>query len=290
MNYLMRIIKKEGLEIEQVALCFDKSRLSTFRVELYPEYKGNRPPKPVPLKEQLSYIKAMLKEYGFKVFEADRYEADDLVGMLAKNYEDKTKVCILTKDKDYLQLVSENTHVWMMRTTKDVERLSVTYGEEHRVLSNVYDYTKEVVEGEMGVAPEQVASLKAISGDPSDNIPGVKGVSDKTIIPLLKEYGDLKSIYKELVSAKKSDKLDMLKKEWGHRFNLRGNNIQNLLDGMYDASLFYKLTRIKTDGKISYDLDHYGIANVRFADLAKKMSELELFEIEQKIKDYMREV
>ena len=284
MDYLMKLIDDKNLNVEQVAIVFDKSRLSTFRAELYPAYKGQRPPKPEPLKKQIDYIKHLLRTTGFCVSEAAKYEADDLAGMLSNHYCKETEVCILTKDKDYLQLVKDNVHVLMLRTSSDVRRLCEEYGADKKVLSNVYDYTRNVVVGELGVEPCQVADLKAVSGDSSDNIPGVIGVSDKTIIPLLRAYGSLEAVYNALDGANEDGTIEQLKKDWAYRFNVKPSYVQILFEGKQQAKFCLKLTRIVTDYNTNVPLDRLSVAHIDYTHLAAVLDSIDLAELCEKVK------
>lgn len=114
MRMLLKIVKEQ--KPRYLAVAWDKSR-NTFRREIYSEYKGNRGETPVPLKDQFILCEELLEKMGIRQFMDDRYEADDFCGTLARKFEKELPVKILTKDNDYLQLVSDNTNLWIMHST-----------------------------------------------------------------------------------------------------------------------------------------------------------------------------
>ena len=186
-----------------IAIVFDTTR-DTFRREIYPEYKGNRGETPEPLKEQFISAEKMLHEMGYPVFFSTEYEADDLAGSLAKRFESEIPVRIITKDHDYLQLVTDNTLLWLLQKDQDTAiKLMRKYEspcdeEDFKELvasipAKAFEVTKEKCLSEYGCRPEQIPDLKGIIGDTSDNIPGIKGVSSAAS-PLLAEYGTLEAI------------------------------------------------------------------------------------------------
>lgn len=278
-GYLLDFIEDTSLNIEEIAICFDKSRLSTFRKQQYPAYKEQRSQKPEPLIEQMENLKKILKDVGFKVYEHSLYEADDIAGSIASHFSNDAQIRILTKDKDYLQLVDENVHIWMMKDRKDVSKLSSLYGEEFQVRDNIFEYTNDIVKGEYCIYPKQIISWKAISGDPSDNIPGVKGVSDKTIVPLLNKYDGLLDIYKEIQKYAKEDKLEILENKWSKEFNIRPSSVEKLWEGRMDASFFQKLVTIKKDIPVLIDKSKFNVRNVDFDKLKNVMIELGLDDV-----------
>lgn len=283
-KYLLGLLSNKELCIEQVVVCFDKSRQTTFRKKLYPDYKGQRPSKPAPLTEQFCTIKSVLSDVGIKYYEHDLYEADDIAGSIAKHFEEEG-VLVLTKDKDYLQLVSDNIHILMLRSGNDTEILAEEYGEHLKVNSKVFDFTKDVVKGECGVYPFQVTSWKAVSGDPSDNIPGVKGVSDKTILPLLEEYGTIVDVYKEMAKAMQKGEYDALLKNWSKKYKVREKYLRILWDKRKDAALFYKLTTINTKIPVKSNLHTFDVSNIDFSKLDQILMELELYELAKTVAD-----
>lgn len=169
----------------------------TFRHRKYRLYKANREKAPDELYEQIPKIKQVLEDFNIRIFEKKGFEADDLIGTIAKAASKKQvypqlETIILTGDLDALQLVDKNIKVYALRKgVKD----TVLYDEQG--VKEKYD----------GLTPKQLIDFKALRGDPSDNIPGVKGIGEKTAISLIKEYGRLDNIYEELRKGNISDPL-----------------------------------------------------------------------------------
>ena len=280
LSYVLNLIKKSNENgtsgIDHIVFCFDKSKLTTFRKQIYPDYKSQRSASPIPLKEQLETIKALLKKCGFGVYEHELYEADDIAGSIANHFQSEATVCLLTRDKDYLQLVNDNTHVWMIRSVSDVERLEQLYGKEHTIMASVYDYTKDVVKLEMGVFPEQIPDLKAIAGDTSDNLPGIKGIGPQTILPLLQDYPHLKDIYKEFQVYLKSHSSEELLQEWSTRYSIQKRQIKSLLTNFREAALMLKLTTIRTNIPVSAPFDKFLLTRDKLTILAEELEQFGL--------------
>ena len=162
----------------------------TFRVKVFKEYKAQRPKAPDDLYSQIPIVKKFLETLAIKIFEKEGYEADDLIGTIVerlKNNKDLEKI-IITGDLDLLQLVDETTKVLLLRRgTKDA------------VL-----YDKEKVKEKYGLSPKQIPDFKALRGDPSDNLPGIPGIGEKTAIKLLEEFGSLENLFKSLSKLENS--------------------------------------------------------------------------------------
>jgi len=185
----LRIIKE--LQPESVVACFDLPA-PTLRHKKFKEYKAKRPPTPEELKWQIPKVKEILNVFGVKVFEKEGFEADDLIGTISV-LAGKTEKIIVSGDLDNLQLVNKNTKVYVLRRgVKDI----VLYDE------------KMVREKFEGLTPIQIIDFKGLRGDPSDNIPGVTGIGEKTAINLLKDFGNIENLYLEL--EKKSEKTEKL--------------------------------------------------------------------------------
>lgn len=205
---------------EYLAVSFDVG--ATFRDELFEEYKGTREKMPDELRTQIERIREVVRAFNIPVLELDGYEADDVLGTIARQAkEHNVPVHIITGDRDLLQLVDENTVVEL--PAGRYESQPTKYNE------------KEVVE-KMGVKPDQVVDYKALVGDKSDNIPGVAGVGDKTATKLLAEYGSLDGIYANI---------DQIKGAMGRK----------LAEGKEDAYLSYKLAQIVTDAPVELEID-----------------------------------
>jgi len=183
-NILLSLLEKH--DPEAVCVVFD-TKEPTFRHEMYPLYKAHRDAFPEDLVPQLARIKELIRLLGLSQLELPGFEADDIIGTIAKRESaDGHDVLCVTSDKDYFQLVSDR--VLVLRPGKDV-------AEYER-----YDATR--VKEKFGVAPEHVIDVLALIGDASDNVPGVKGVGEKTAIPLIETYGSVEGIYDNL------DKID----------------------------------------------------------------------------------
>lgn len=203
---------------EYLAVSFDTG--ATFRDELFADYKGTREKMPDELSVQIERIKQVIRALNIPILELEGYEADDVLGTVAGQMRGRVPVYIITGDRDLLQLVDDNTLVELPA------RRPGQPGE-------VYDAAG--VAAYLGVRPDQVVDYKALVGDVSDNIPGVKGIGEKTAIKLLAEYGTLANLY-------------------AHLDDIKGALRQKLEDGRASAELSYQLARIATDAPIAVDL------------------------------------
>jgi DNA polymerase-1 len=158
-----------------VAVAFDVSR-KTFRSEIFPEYKANRAKTPDEFRSQMSYLHELVSSFGITSFEVDGYEADDIIATIAKQAErEDAEVFICTGDRDSFQLVNEKTTVlYPKRGVSDLARM-----------------TPQAVQEKYGMSPEQYPDFAALRGDPSDNLPSVPGVGEKTAAKWIVEYGSL---------------------------------------------------------------------------------------------------
>ncbi|HHX77823.1 MAG TPA: DNA polymerase I, partial [Firmicutes bacterium] len=176
MSMLYRLLEEE--KPAYMAAAFDLAA-PTFRHKIYDAYKATRSKTPDELGEQIPVVKEILQLMGIEVLEVEGYEADDIIGTLSRSAsEADLKVLIVTGDADALQLV--NGRVEVALTKKGISNLDI-YN-----LANFKD--------KLGLTPGQVADYKALTGDPSDNIPGIPGVGEKTAVKLLKEYDSLENI------------------------------------------------------------------------------------------------
>ena len=191
-NMMLKVLKDEKPDF--VIVAFDKSR-TTFRTEQYSEYKANRKPVPDDLKHQFQIVRDILAAMNIQIFELENYEADDLIGTIAKSVANDIFVLIITGDRDILQLVSENTNV--LTTKKGISQLEI--------------YDRDKVFEKFGVYPEQFVDFRAITGDTSDNIPGVPGIGAKTAAKLLQKYKNLDNILSHLNELPKKHKEKFLK-------------------------------------------------------------------------------
>ena len=179
-KYLLELIERE--KPTHVAVSFDPPG-GTFRNQLYPEYKGTRPPTPQLVIDALEPLTAIVKSLGIPVLMLPGFEADDVIGSMAKRTaREGFDVFMVTPDKDYGQLISE--HIFQYKPGK---------GGENEVID-----TKAVCEKYGIERPEQVIDMLAICGDAADNVPGVKGVGEKGAAKLLQQYGSMEGVYGHL--------------------------------------------------------------------------------------------
>ncbi|WNO82027.1 DNA polymerase I [Streptococcus suis] len=178
------------IEPTHILVAFDAGK-TTFRTEMYADYKAGRAKTPDEFREQFPFIRQMLDAMGVKHYELDQYEADDIIGTLDKMAERTDipfDVAIVSGDKDLIQLTDENTVV-------EISKKGVAEFEE---------FTPAYLMEKMGITPTQFIDLKALMGDKSDNIPGVTKIGEKTGLKLLTEFGSLDGIYENIDSMKAS--------------------------------------------------------------------------------------
>ena len=203
-----------------VSFAFDESLQTSFRNELYPEYKANRDPAPEELKRQFKYCREFIEALGICQVGSPHYEADDLIGTLAKRMRDKGhKITILSSDKDLAQLITENDVFW-----------NFAKGQRHSMPQ---------IKKQFGVYPNQIADQLAIAGDSVDNIPGVPGIGMTTAAKLLNKFSSLDELLQNI--PKISD------------MKIRGaKRIQGLIDDhQEDVLLYRKLTAIECEAKLA---------------------------------------
>lgn len=217
-SMLLRVIS--DLKPTHIIVAFDRKE-PTFRHKEFENYQAQRPPTDKALLSQFNKAKDVLYAIGIPAYEKAGYEADDIIGTLAKESEKKLdETVIVTGDKDILQLVTKKTKVYFpKRGLSDAELM----GEE------------EVIE-KLKVTPTQIVDYKALVGDPSDNYPGVRGIGPKTAVDLLSKYKSKGEVYKKL-------------KEINPRVR------EKLEKGKKDADMSYKLAEIVKDVKFKHDID-----------------------------------
>ncbi|WP_447550217.1 5'-3' exonuclease [Staphylococcus haemolyticus] len=160
-----------------VAVCWDMGQ-STFRNDMYTDYKQNRPAPPEELIPQFDYVKEISDQFGFINVGMTNYEADDVIGTLAKTFSDNNGVHIITGDKDLLQCINNNVEVWLIKKG-----------------FNIYNrYTLARFNEEYQLNPQQLIDIKAFMGDSADGYPGVKGIGEKTALKLIQTYGSVENV------------------------------------------------------------------------------------------------
>lgn len=221
----------------------------TFRHEKYKEYKANRKKAPDELYEQIPLVKKLLQSYGVPIFEKSGFEADDIIGTIAKEENGGIEKIIVTGDMDALQLVDDNVKVFTLR----------------KGIKDTVIYDAAAVKERYNLTPKQIIDYKALRGDASDNIPGVKGIGDKGATNLLNEYGDLEGVYKNLenVSAKAMK--------------------NKLKEGRESAFLSYDLATIRTDVDVDFELDNCSVLALQKDELARFFREMEFYALFKRI-------
>lgn len=246
-NMLNKIIREEKPEYMLVA--FDKGK--TFRHEKYLDYKGGRNETPDDLKRQFSVAKKLVPLMGIKCFEIDNYEADDIIGTYSKMalIDPEFETTIVSSDKDLLQLINEETEVKLLKQ-KDYIRMN-----------------EETFMDTYGIKPIRMIDLKGLMGDASDNIPGVKGIGEKTALKLLQEYDSLENVY---------DNID----------NIKGATKQKLIDGKESAFMSKDIATIYNEVPVTYSLEELKYDGPDVNGLREMYSDLEFYSF---LKDFKEE-
>lgn len=246
-NMLNKIIREEKPEYMLVA--FDKGK--TFRHEKYLDYKGGRNETPDDLKRQFSVAKKLVPLMGIKCFEIDNYEADDIIGTYSKMalIDPEFETTIVSSDKDLLQLINEETEVKLLKQ-KDYIRMN-----------------EETFIDTYGIKPIRMIDLKGLMGDASDNIPGVKGIGEKTALKLLQEYDSLENVYNNID-------------------NIKGATKQKLIDGKESAFMSKDIATIYNEVPVTYSLEELKYDGPDVNGLREIYSDLEFYSF---LKDFKEE-
>ena len=238
-----------------VFVAFDKGS-KTFRHNEFADYKGTRDNAPNEITYPFGILKDLLSSMNVNYLELDEYEADDIIGTIAKlAQKEGFEVDIFTGDRDYLQLVDDNILVYL--TKKGISEIK---------LMN----TESILE-EYDLSPKQLIDVKALQGDSSDNIPGVKGVGEKTALKLIQEYGNLENLYENID-------------------NLKGKLKENLVNEKDKAYLSRYLGEIFLRVPIERNIEDFEIKDVNYNEYLKKLEKLEFNSIINKhFKDIKKE-
>lgn len=228
LNILFKILDEE--KAEYLAVAFDL-KAPTFRHKMYEQYKGTRKPMPAELHEQVPLIKEVLKAMGIPLLMLEGYEADDLLGTVAGKMEKKgLEVCVVSGDRDLLQLATEHVKIRIPKTK--------------RTGTEIEDYYAKDVLEKYQVTPPQIIELKALMGDSSDNIPGIPGVGEKTATKLIAEYGTIENAY-------------------AHVEEIKPNKARESLKNHYDlAKLSKELATICTESPLDFELEQARIKDL----------------------------
>lgn len=242
LNILYKTIDEE--KPKYIAVAFDENK-PTFRHELYKDYKGNRNPMPEELKEQVPYVKEILNASDIKIFSKVGFEADDILGTLAYKFANKKlEAVILSGDKDMLQLPTDDIKIRLVKTVKST--------------SNIYEYYAKDVYNEYNITPTEFIDLKAIMGDPSDNIKGLKGIGKITANDLIIKYKSIENIENHLDEINKS----VVKKAFTEQKE--------------DALFYKKLVTIRKDVPLEVKIEDLEIKNLFNEKTFKLIEKLEL--------------
>lgn len=259
---ILGLIEKQ--QPSHLAVAWDITR-ETFRRKMYPEYKANRTDTAPELKSQYILMQDLLRTGGIPQFMDENLEADDFLGSLSMQFENDLPVYLYTKDQDALQLVSERTRLWLI--TSKADDLKKEFGQEGNIPNGAFEFTPDLVKEIYGLFPSQIVDKKALEGDSSDNIPGVRGVGEKATVPLLQELGTLENIY---AFSEDAEGFKILCKDLGIRSPLKA-----LLAGREMAMLSKKLATIQrkqidvTLDDLRLNIDQDGL-NRKFAELGFK--------------------
>ena len=255
-NILFKILDEE--KPDYVTVAFDVHH-PTFRHEMFTEYKGTRKGMPQELHEQVPVLKELLTAMGIQIMELPGYEADDLLGTVAKRSEEKgMDVLVVSGDRDLLQIVTDNIRVCIPKTKRGTTEYEMYY-------------TKDVQE-KYGLLPLQIIELKALMGDSSDNIPGVPGIGEKTATAILQQFENVENAH-------------------AHLEEIKPKRAKENLETYYDMAIMSKkLATIETNAPYDYVWENARTGNVftkeaydlcQKLELKKLMAKFDLSEIPQ---------
>ena len=237
-NALNKILKSN--QPDYLAICFDVSK-DTFRKKEFSDYKVNRPPMPDSLASQFPIIKEIISSYKFSCLEKEGFEADDVIATIVEKFKNKElEIVIVSSDKDILQLVGNG--VLVLNPYKEEEGLT---------------YDEKAVKMRFGVQPDRISDILSLMGDTSDNIPGVRGIGEKTAMELVKQFGSVEGLIKNA---------DKIKQE-----KLR----QTIQDNVAQINLSKKLAQLKKDVPVDFDLKDLEIKKPDYNSLFKIFKQLE---------------
>ena len=245
-NTLNEVLQKE--HPTHIGVAFDPHG-PTFRSEAFPEYKAQREETPEDIRKAVPIIKDILKAYNIPILQADGFEADDVIGTLAKKADSiGVRTFMLTPDKDYGQLVTENVSIYRPR-----------HGGGYEVMG-----PKEVTEKYGISSTAQVIDLLALMGDSADNFPGCPGVGEKTAVKLINDFGSVEGLIQ-------------------HSSEIKGKLREKVESHVEDIKMSYFLATIKTDVPIELDMDALQLVEPNEEELGKLFTELEFKSLADRI-------
>jgi DNA polymerase-1 len=237
-NMLLKILNDE--KPQYIVTAFDR-KAPTFRHKEYAEYKAGRKKMPPELSEQFPIVKEILQAFKVDIYEIDGFEADDIIGTVAKNCGESMEVVIYTGDRDALQLVSP--HVKVAITRKGITDIDL--------------YDESAIVEKYGVTPQRFIDIKGLMGDASDNIPGVPGIGEKTAIKLIVQFGSVEEVIHN------SDKIE-------------GKKVRELMENYAEQALFSKkLATIVTDVPVDFDVNEIKTEEPDYAKLSEMFRKLD---------------
>ncbi|MDQ1771770.1 DNA polymerase I [Labilibaculum sp. A4] len=246
-NTLLEVLEKE--KPSHIAVVFDPVG-PTFRHDMFKDYKAQRPPMPEDLRKSIPYIKSIIQGFNIPEFDVEGYEADDVIGTLAKKAEKKGyTVYMMTPDKDYAQLVSENIFMFKPKSNgKEVEvwgvpEIKEKFGVEH---------------------PDQIVDYLGLMGDAADNIPGCPGIGPKTAQKLIELYKDIDGLYQN------TDKL-------------KGKQKEKIIESEEQVRFSKVLAKISLDAPIDFDEDNFKLIDYNEEALRAVFKELEFFTLAERV-------
>ena len=243
LNILLSLLKE--CEPDEVAVAFDL-KAPTFRHKMYDGYKATRHGMPEELAQQMPVLKELLADLGYRTVTAEGWEADDILGTLAAACAARKDDCFLaTGDRDSLQLVSDTTTVLLAATVM---------GRSKTVTMDV-----DAIQEKYGIQPRQLIEVKSLMGDASDNIPGVRGIGEKTALSLVQNFGSLEGVYEHI-----DDK------------RIKPKQREHLLECREMAELSHTLGTIRTDAPIDTAEGSYKVGEGRKAEAVRLLQELEI--------------
>jgi len=249
----IEIIKQ--LEPDYIAVAWDiKGTSIAKRTVIFPEYKAGRTKPPEDFYTQLPILRELLAAFNWPLYELDQYEADDIMGTFAKQANDQDiEACLITGDYDMLQLIAPKTSVYITRTGS----------------TDLVNYNAEAFTAKYGVRVDQFVDYKALVGDTSDNIPGIRGIGPKAAEKLLVSYNDLDGIYQ-------------------HTDDLKGVQQQRVIDGKESAYMSQQLARIFCDAPIEVDWEETDINNTHLGKVADILNKYEFTSLVRRLPKHMQ--
>lgn len=238
------LIALRDMNPTHLSVVFDHPK-PTFRHEEFKDYKAHREKMPDDLIPQIGLTKEIVQKLNIPQFELAGYEADDLIGTLSKQSNEKT--VIVTGDQDLFQLVNDKIHVWLPPRGKHP--------------ADEYDQAKVVQK--IKLKPDQVIDMKALMGDSSDNIPGIRGIGPKNAVALLNRFKTLAGVYEAVAEFDQ------------HSDILKGALLKKLQEGKESAYLSQKLATIDQDAPIKLDLESCRVTGYDKAEVVKLFQDLE---------------